>query len=87
MFLQFSSYTYSQFIYVIILHYSTQGPNLHFYMEPLIYHAFFYWARLNKMDMGVSIIELRYANHVQISSHFFIKQISLNDWYVKNITA
>lgn len=40
-FLQFSSYTYSQFIYVIILHYSTQGPNLHFYMEPLIYHAFF----------------------------------------------
>ena len=36
MFLQFSSYTYSQFIYVIILHYSTQGPNLHFYMEPLI---------------------------------------------------
>ena len=41
MFLQFSSYTYSQFIYVIILHYSIQGPNLHFYMEPLIYHAFF----------------------------------------------
>ena len=41
MFLQFSSYTYSQFIYVIILHYSTQGPNLHFYMELLIYHAFF----------------------------------------------
>lgn len=48
---------------------------------------FFYWARLNKMDRGASIIELRYANHVQISSRFFIKQISLNDWYVKNIIA